>query len=258
MNAAKPVSTRLLLLLEIHNRPHAKLRPLAARLGVTTQAVSVVLRRLAKEGLVEPRDEVWRPTQRGTDALHRAMRDLQRFVEDSMGDLRVIEETIVQADASIRRGEKVGLYMRDGRLRAAPRVYAGSVGRATAGARRGELVPVGELRGIVALRPAEVTFVGHPLRLSPSQKLRARRLLRSAGEDSKVAAHELESAVLVEGLGARIDFEFAPLSASLDAARRGVPVLYWVPSARLAECLASVSQRNGEAPKGLRVRSVEI
>lgn len=257
MSASKPVSTRLLLLMEIHNRPHAKLKPLAERLGVSAQAVSVVLRRLLREGLVESREGVWRPTQRGTDTLHRTMRDLQRFVEESMGDLRLIEETVAQADAPIRRGEKVGLYMRDGRLRAAPRVYAASWGHARAAARRGALVRVADLRGIVSLRPAEITIVGHPMPLTLRQRRRASRLL-SRLEGGRVAAHELESAVLLETLGRRADFQFAPLSAALEASRLGVPVLYWVPQRHLPECLAAIGQRNGEAPQGLRVRSVEL
>lgn len=257
MKGPKPVSTRVLLLMETHSRPHAKLRPLADRLGVSVQAVSVVLRRLLQEGLVESREGVWRPTQRGTDTLHRTMRDLQRFVEDSMGDLRLIEEALAQADSTIRAGEKVGLYMREGRLRAAPRVYAGSWGQAQEAARKGALVRVADLRGIVALRPAQLTIIGHPPRLTARQRQRALRLLRDA-RPARLAAHELESAVLLESLGGRADFEFAPLSAALDASRLGVPVLYWAPQRQLPECLAAIGQRNGEAPHGLRVRSVEL
>jgi predicted transcriptional regulator len=256
-SAPKGLSTRLQLLLEIHNHRHGRLQPLADRLGVTVQNVSMALKRLGKEGLVENRDGDWRPTQRGTDALHGSFRDLQRFVEDAMTNLRLIDECVAQADAPIKSGDRVGLYMRDGRLCAAPRVYATSQGRARERAATGDAVRIGDLRGIVALRPAPITFVGHPVRLSAAQEKRARRLVEGLAKGGRVAAHELGSVLLLESLQRRPDLEFAPLAAALDAARRGVPVQYWVPAEHLSECLAQAGQTNGSAHSP-SVRSVEL
>lgn len=261
VSSSKSVSTRLLLLTELHRRRHGKLKPLADRLGVTVQAVSVVLKRLRREGLVELRDAAWRPTQRGTEAVHRSMRDLRRFVDDAIGNLRLIEECVAQADGPIRVGDEVGLFMRQGRLCAAPRVYAGSHGRALSAGRKGELVRVGNLSGIVGLRPAPLTFVAHPEFPSESQLRRAKGLLtrtRSGAAPHRVGAHELSSTVLLERLGRAPDFEYAPLAAAIDAVRRGVPVQYWVPARDLPDCLVAVSQANGSSPQALTVRSVEL
>ena len=255
---AKGLSTKTLLLLELHRRRHGKLRTLSARLNVTVQAVSVGLKRLVKEGLVENRDGAWRPTPRGTDTLHRTMRDLRRFVDDAIGNLRLIDETFAQADARIRLGQEVGLYMRQGRLCAAPDVYATSNGRARESARKGGLVRVGGLRGIVALKPASLTFVAHPESLSTVQRRRAASVLRRHNGVGRLGAHDLPSAVLLEGLGRSVDFEFAPLQAAMDAALRGVPVQYWVPVRSLPDCLAAVAQTNGTVPQPLTVRSVEL
>jgi predicted transcriptional regulator len=251
------LSTRLQLLLEIHNHRHGKLRTLADRLGVTVQNVSLALKRLTNEGLAENRGGEWRPTQRGTDALHGSIRDLQRFVDDATRNLRLIEDTIAQADAKIRSGERVGLFMRDGRLCAAPRVYASSQGRARESAARGEAIRVGDLRGIVALKPGTLTFIAHPAKLTAAQLRRAQSLLRNGGaQDHRVAAHELASALLVERLGGDPDFEFAPLVATLEAIQRGVPVQYWVPVSALPECMAQLGS-NADAQR-LTVRSVEL
>lgn len=254
----KGLSNRLLLLLELHRRRHGRLRTLAQRLGVTVQAVSVALKRLLHDGLVENRDGAWRPTPRGTDALHQAVRDLRDFVDDAMGNLRLVEETLAQADALIREGDEVGLFMRDGRLLAAPRVYAGSHGRARTPAPKGGLVRVGDLRGIVALRPAPITFIAHPPELSAPQMRRARTLVSRANGPHRFGAHDLSSAVLLERMNRSVDFEFAPLSAAIDAALRGVPVQYWVPVRTLPDCLASVAQASGSVPQPLTVRSVEL
>lgn len=259
--SSKSVSTRLLLLIELHRRRHAKLRPLAERLGITVQAVSVVLKRLTREDLVELRDGVWRPTQRGTEAVHQSMRDLRRFLDEAMGNLRIIDACVAQADGPVRPGEAVGLYMRDGRLRGATGVYAGSQGRALTRARTGELVRVGDLRGIVGLKPAALTLVAHPETLSAPQARRARRLVpgrRNRTGGVRVGAHDLSSSVMLEQLGRSPDFEFAALPAALDAVRRGVPVQYWVPVRDLPDCLVAVGQANGSGPQPITVRSVEL
>lgn len=257
---SKALSTRLLLLLEVHRRRHSRLRTLADRLGVTVQAVSLVLKRLTKEGLVENRAGVWRPTPVGTEAAHGSMRDLRRFVDDALGELRLIDETVAQADALVKPGDQVGLYMRDGRLRAAPRVYAGSHGRARTAGRSGDLVRVGDLRGIVALKPGGLTFVSHPEHPTHAQIRRAKNLLsrRDGKGGRRLGAHGLASAVLLERLGRAADLEFAPLPAALEAVRRGVEVQYWVSTAELPECLATVAQANGNGPQSLAVRSVEL
>ena len=257
---AKALSTRLLLLLEIHRRRHSRLRTLAEQLGVTVQGVSLALKRLTRDRLVENRAGVWRPTPLGTEAIHGSMRDLRRFVDDALGELRLIDETVAQADARMKPGDEVGLYMRDGRLRAAPRVYAGSHGTARSRGRRGELVRVADLHGIVALKPGRLTFVSHPETPTPSQWRRARGLLgrRGASSGARLGAHGLASAVLLERLGRSPDFEFAPLPSALDAVRRGVEVQYWVTAADLPGCLAAVAHANGSGPQSLAVRSVEI
>lgn len=260
MTDARPkgLSTRILLLLELHRQRHGKLKTLADRLGVTVQAVSVVLKRLVQDGLVENREGAWRPTARGTDALHGSMRDLRRFVDDAMGNLQLIDETDAQAGANIKEGDEVGLYMSGGRLCAAPKVYASSTGRAKSTAHKGSLVRIGSLRGIVALKPAPILFVAHPPSLTTGQRRRAGTVLRRHNGGLRLAAHDLTSIVLLESLGRDVDFEFAPLQAALDAALRGVPVQYWVPMRNLPDCLAIVAQTNGSVPQPLSVRSVEL
>jgi predicted transcriptional regulator len=255
---AKGLSTRILLLLELHRQRHAKLKTLSERLGVTVQAVSVVLKRLVHDGLVENREGTWRPTARGTDALHGSMRDLRQFVDDAIGNLRLIDETDAQATATIKAGQEVGLYMEGGRLCAAPNVYASSTGIARAAARKGSLVRIGKLRGIVALKPAPILFVAHPETITVGQKRRAAALLRRTNGNGRLGAHDLTSAVLLEGFGREVDFEFSPLQAAVDAALRGVPVQYWVPVRNLPDCLATVAKANGSAPQPLTVRSVEL
>jgi predicted transcriptional regulator len=251
------VSTRVLLLLELHRKRHAKLKTIAGQLGITVQAVSVVLKRLVREGLVESRDGSWKPTARGTDALHNSMRDLREFVDEAVGSLRLIDETYAQADAPIRAGQDVGLYMRAGRLCAAPKVYATSHGRAVASARKGQLVRITGLNGIVALKPATLTFIAHPETLNHTQRRRAETLARRAN-GALTGGHDLASVVLVESLGRKVNLEFAALQGAIEAALRGVAVQYWVPQQSLPDCLAAVTRANGAVPHPLTVRSVEL
>lgn len=259
--AAKPLNNRLLLLVEVHNRRHGQLRTLAERLGVTVQAISGYVTRLKREGLLEEVEGVWRPTKKGTDELHLHISELRRFLDENSAHLRIIQETLALAANRIRTGDPVGLVMRGGHLHAARSVAAASRGRAKTAAAPGQLVVVGDLRGIVDLRPAKLLFLAHPDLPSEAGLRRARRELgraRRGADRLVVAVHGLASVAWVRRLNVRTDLEFAPLAAALDAARRGVPVAYFVPRSDLAACLATAQESQRSAWEQVPVRSVDV
>ncbi len=250
----KALSTRLLLLLEVHNHRHARLKTLAERLDVTVQAVSDYLKRLTNEGLVENVAGAWRPTKRGTALLHETMRDLRHFLDDAMGSLRIISQTHALADRTIHAEQDVGLYMRDGRLYAGPPRAGASRGVARTEAQAGQLVLVADLKGLIELRPAALTLVVHPEfpEGAPFESgRRAIRRLMDPKRRSLVAAHDQTSLAWVWALGLEVDLEFAPLAAAQEAARRGVPVFYFVSTADHAQTESAVRadfQRSGPLP----------
>lgn len=258
---ARALSTRLLLLLEVHNHRHARLRTLADRLDITVQAVSDYLKRLTNEGLVESAGGAWRPTKKGTALLHDTMRDLRRFVDESLGRLRIIEETYALADRRLHAEQEVGLYMRDGRLYAGPPRGLPSRGRARTEAEAGHLVLVGELKGMMRLEPAPLTLLVHPDFPTGAALERARREVRRGPTGPRrrlVAAHGLTSLAWIQALGLEAHLEFAAAAAAQDAAARGVPVLYFVPRPEAAALEASVRAEAAQRNAPLPLRRVEL
>lgn len=255
----KSLSTRLLLLLEVHNQRHTRLRTLAERLDVTIQAVSDYLKRLSNEGLVESVGGVWRPTKLGTALLHDTMRDLRTFVDQAMGSLQIIEETLAIADRRLRSEQEVGLFLRDGRLVAGAPRGASSRGRTRTDAGAGQLVLVGDLKGILEIPPAPLTFIAHPDFPTPAGVDKVRRQLRrhrARSGRTLVAAHSTSSLAWAAALGLPVDLEFAPLAAAQEAAQRGVSVLYFVPASERAVVEAQLRAATG-ARRSLPLRSVE-
>lgn len=257
--AARPLSTRLQLLVELHGGRPTRLRPLSQRLAVTVQAVSAFLKRLETEGLVEYREGAWRPTPQGTAELQRSLSELRRFLDEASGRLQVIDRTLALATRETRAGDEVGLVMKAGRLHATPGLSAPSRGRAQTDARPGRLVLVGELEGIVDLSPAPLTLLAHAALPTDVGLQRARRHITRARETHErllLAAHDLSSLGWALQLGQPVDLEFSPMAAALEAARRGVPVVYLVAKTDLPHLEAEFREAQRDGLSRVPVRSV--
>lgn len=257
----RPLSTRLQLLVELHQQRHGRLRTLAQRVGVSVQAVSGSLRQLVRDGLVATENGTWRPTPKGTDHLQGQLTDVRRFLDGAREALRIIPETVALAARAIRRNDPVGLIMKEGRLTAVPRLAARSRGRARTDAGAGDLVVVGDLEGILDLHPAPIMLVAHSERPDAAALARARRTaarLRRPHPRMVTGAHALSSVALARQLGLNVDLEYAPLEAARDAARRGVAVLYLVPQSELTHCLAALREGEDSFPEPVPVRSVRV
>lgn len=151
--------TELLFLYECTTREPAQLRPIADHLGLTVQAVSHSFRQLAKRGLVEMRDGRYRPTVSGVAWLHGALSRLREDVGERLDRLYVIRTTRALAATELRAGQPVSLELKDGTLVAQPGGSGASHGRVARAARRGDLVEVVDLEGILPLKRAPVRIL---------------------------------------------------------------------------------------------------
>ncbi len=146
----------LLFLYECATREVAQLRSIAESLGLTVQAASHTFRGLARRGLVELANGRYRPTVAGVDFLHSTLTDVQGDLVARLERLHIVRTTRALARAPIAAGTPVVLSLEDGLLTARPGREGSSRGVARASARRGALVEVERLEGIVPLRPGPV------------------------------------------------------------------------------------------------------
>ncbi len=243
--------TELLFLYECTTREPNQLRPIAESLGLTVQAVSHSYRQLRRRGLVTVRDGRYRPTVEGVAWLHETLRRLADDVRERTERVHVIRSTRAVALEDLAAGAEVSLELQNGILSARPGGGGPSRGNVPRGGRKGSLVEVVDLEGIVPLAPAPIRI--HTL--SPTDLADPRlgervRATLPADPSALVAAEGLEAFHALSRAGRRQVLRFAAGSACLEAARLGVPSYLLVLESDLPHLL---SQFAGPAPPPLEV-----
>jgi len=243
--------TELLFLYECATLEPTRLRPIAERLGLTVQAVSHSYRELRRRGLATVRDGRYRPTVEGVAWLHETLRRLGDDLRDRIERVHVIRSTRALALEDLSEGAVVSLELKHGLLSARPGGGGPSRGRVQKGGRKGSLVEVSDLEGIVPLTPAPIS-----VRTLTSKDLADPRLGDRVRGDlpsdplALVAADGLEAFHALSSAGSRSTLRFAAGTACLEASRLGVPSYLLVLEGDLPRLLAQFA---GPSPPPLEV-----
>jgi putative transcriptional regulator len=246
--------TEVLFLYEITTRRQARLRTIAESMGVTVQATSQLYRELSKRGWVEQVEGVYRPTVRGVEALHAALTELRGDLERRLDHLRIVHRTRAIADRDLGKDEAVELSMRDGLLHASPARRGHSSGLTTHEVKRGGLVEVSDLRGIVPLTPAPVRCLVLPHDLARDLSGRKRQLVEELrlGRYRLLISDGLEAHHLLASVTREPVIRFGAAAVARDASQMGVPVVIVVTSERLPSLLQGLSEPPGTVPVSVR------
>jgi predicted transcriptional regulator len=215
--------TELLFLYECTTSEPTQLRPIAEKLGLTVQAVSHSFRQLARRGLAEVRDGRYRATVSGVAWLHAALGVLREDVQVRLERLDVVRSCRALALSDLPAGASVSLELVDGLLSARPGPGGASRGTVRAAARRGEVVEVDRLEGIVPIARGRVRVVPVPLARLHDRAIsaRIRSMVRRAGP-SLLAAQGLEAYHLLAHAVDRPIVRFAVATACREASQVGV------------------------------------
>ena len=243
--------TELLFLYECATLRPTQLRPIAERLGLTVQAVSHSYRQLRRRGLVTVQEGRYLPTVEGVAWLHESLRRLGDDLRERVERLHVIRSTRALALEEVAPGSVVSLELRAGLLSARPGAGGPSRGRVRVGARKGSLVEVSDLEGIVPLTPGPISVrTLSPTDLDDPRLPQRVRATLPADPSAVVAAEGLEAYHALTAAGARHVLRFAVGSACLEASRLGVPSFVVVLESELPNLL---SQFTGPSPPPLEV-----
>jgi putative transcriptional regulator len=237
--------TELLFLYECATFEPTQLRPIADRLGLTVQAVSHSYRQLSNRGFVEFHGGRYRPTVRGVAWLHTALGGLGEEVRDRLNRLHVIRSCRAIALTDLAQGEPVSIELKEGLLSAHRGKGGASRGRVAKGGKRGSLVTISELEGIVPLSPAAITvrtFSGDDLE-DPSFSGRLRTELRRHSY-GLLGAYGLEAFHMLRSVTDRPVYRFALAASSREASQLGVPSLLFVMEDELPRLLAGFAGAN--------------
>jgi putative transcriptional regulator len=222
----KRLTTKLLMLLELTTSPHHKFKTVAERFDLTVQAVSDYFKIMRKEGLVMKVRGVYRPTQKGILFLHSNFSGLRDFIDGQMHKLNIIDLCVATAATPMRPGDRVGLFMEDGELKAYKNRSSTSIGIVVSEAEPGEEVGVKGLEGIVKMELGHL----HILRVPSVQEGGSRSL------DPK--AVKLTKAKVTP------DVELSVVDACLEACQKGLRVFLVAEERGVFELVERVNEFN--------------
>lgn len=246
--------TELLFLLELSTNPSGRLRPIADRLGVSVQTISLLHRRFRRQGKVSVVAGRYRATPAGVAELHSLISAIRADLDARMAELQLVRECRAIAADDLRRDQPVVLYMDGGDLYARPGADGVSRGVAARKARRGDLVEVEQLEGILPLPPAGVVCLVVPTKALTSSVHLVARLRKALGSvrGQLLAAEGLEAVHTLRRATNRAFVRFGVAAAARDAALLGVPVVVVVSDAHLRVLLQRLAEPSPLVPVEVR------
>jgi putative transcriptional regulator len=217
--------TRFQILVGIaEHQPAVRQQEIAARLGVTPQAVSEYIRELVDEGMVSSHGRGrYEVTRSGIEWVLDNAEAIETYARHIRRDViqQVFVWTAIAAE-DIKEGEEVGVFMDRGWL------YAGkepksATGAATMDARKGEDVGVARLSGIITHTEGRVHVCKVPrIQRGGSRKVRRNLLREIVGKAGLVAAVGLEAYTVLEQIGRKPDMFFGAREGVIEAAFHGI------------------------------------
>lgn len=220
----KNLTTRFQILVEIADGgPNVQQRDIAKKLAITPQAVSDYIAQLIKKGmLISGGRSSYRVTNEGVNWIIKSLKELSSystFIEKAITNISVCTAV---AESDLRKGQKVGLVMKDGLLFATDRLSEGATGIAILNANKDEDVGITNIEGIVALQIGQVTILRVPgIQKGGSRKVDLNRLQRETKGRHFIGAIGIESYVALRKADTRF-YIYGSTEATIEAAKSGL------------------------------------
>ncbi len=233
---AKGESTEFQILLEIlRTQPHVKQKDVADAVGITVQAISKYIKKLAKEGFLEVGKEraEYRLTPQATEKLDDYLKRLSSYTDRIKSDLKIERLLPVLATESIKEGETVGIIMKEGVLHAVQPNHpeAEATGIATQNAKIGEDVGLRDIQGRVKTKQGKVIMIRLPSITEGGSRAvdlqKVKRLYMEAHPD-RIGVIGVVGRAVLNKLGLKADLDFGITKATALAAERGLDVFVLV------------------------------
>jgi putative transcriptional regulator len=217
--------TRLQILVEIaEHQPAVRQQEIAAKLGVTPQAVSEYIRELVDDGMVAAHGRGrYGVTREGIEWVLNHAEALESYARHIRRDIiQQVSTWTALAAEDLGEGDTVGVYMNEGLLYASkePRSATGTVIR---DARTGEDVGIARLSGIIDHTEGIIHVCKVPrIQRGGSRMVRKDRLSDVIGKAGLVAAVGLEAYISLLRCGRTPDMFFGSREGVIEAAFHGI------------------------------------
>jgi putative transcriptional regulator len=223
----KNSATRFEILVQVAAAgPNVRQRHVAEKLGVTPQAVSEYMRRLAEEGLIVSGGRSdYRISIKGVNWMLEMLRDLHDYYSLVSKTITNITTCAAIAESDMKRGQTVGLRMKNGLLFATAKTGSGATGVSMSSVKAGNDVDITRIEGLVELERGKVTILQVPSIRKGGSRNASSRKLKSLIKRQPVGAMGIEALVLLRKSGLEPQYLYGVAEAAMEAARCGLPFL---------------------------------
>ncbi len=226
---SKNLATKFRILLEIASRqPNVQQKAVAAKLGITSQAVSEYVKELMRERWLDSQGRSrYQVTREGVDWILKMTRELHSYTSFVSKVVSDISTSTAIASSDLSAGQSVSLYMKDGLLFASALVsQKGAKGTAVSDAKKGEDIGVSSVEGVIGLKMGELTIGKVPnVRGGGSRDADLSRLKAEAKKADLVGVIGIEALVALKSTGMRPDYSYGVSDAAVEAASCGLSFL---------------------------------
>ncbi|MDR2622953.1 MAG: MarR family transcriptional regulator [Methanobrevibacter sp.] len=232
--------TKLQILYEVSKKeiPYLRQKDIANRLGITIQAISENIKILIERGYITTTDgkSPYHITLEGIDKITKEAVELRKYSDEVLKNMDYYKSTWPAIAAeNLKKGEKVGIFMKDGILRAAKKEKSANAVILTAGMKN-EDVALTDIHGIIDIERGDVVVITIPTIQEGGSKVADLDLIKSTydsglrewGIDEKFNRVGVLGTVaygLCLKLAIPIDIEFAVTKSTIEAAKKGLNVL---------------------------------
>lgn len=222
----KNSATRFQILVEIASSgPDIQQKSIASRLGVTPQAISDYIHQLLTDELIISTGRShYKVSTKGVDWMLKILREIKEY--SSLVEQAVTNITIFAAlaESDIKKGQTVGLKMKNGLLFATLDTTVGATGIAVSGVRAGEDLDVSHIQGLVQLIRGKITILQVPaVQKGGSRHVNIELLKTNISDNQNIGAIGIESLAALKRLNREPRYLYGVAEAAIEAAHCGLP-----------------------------------
>ncbi|MBX7077158.1 MAG: winged helix-turn-helix transcriptional regulator [Methanobacteriaceae archaeon] len=219
------------------NEPNLKQKDLAERLGITIQAVSENIKTLIEQGYITSEDgrSPYTITQQGIAKVKKDAIALRKYSDETLEIMNYYKSVWPAiATEEIKKGDTVGLYMKNGLLYADHGKHE-AIAEAVSDAHEGSDVALNQLTGLINVEHGQVLIIALPTIKQGGSNNANLDLVKEIYTTTytewglkhldKVGVIGTISHVVANKLEIPIDIEFASAPASVSCSKKGLNVL---------------------------------
>jgi putative transcriptional regulator len=206
-------------------QPYIQQKDIARRIGVTSQAISEYINEMEKDGwLSSDGRSRYRITKEGVNWVLKALRELQQYSASAERALTGITTWAAIAESDLRKGQEVGLIMKNGLLFATEYTGKGARGITTDKALKDQDIGISNIDGIVELETRQVTILEVPdIQNGGSRDVNLKKFKQETSGAKLIGAIGTEAIIALRRLNIEADYIYGVIQAAIEAARSGLP-----------------------------------